>query len=477
MGNGVTGVKMDATAGGAVSLLDPERALAAITGLNEPETLRHARRLAWERFRELAMPTRKSEEWRYTDISSLRLEDFEPALPGLLRGPHGDEPEGKDAGGLDELEAVPEPVREVLARSRERCAVWVQVDGVTVYRRLDDELAERGVVFAPIARVAHERPELLEQYLYRSPIPKMEEKLWAAHVALLADGFVLHVPSGVRLPTPVHAFRCITKPGLLVSTHSLVAVEEGGEATCIDEFMSPDLPQPSISLAGAELFGGACATLNYISLQRFGAGVKHFGLQHVTTQRDSRLAGVNIGLGGDLSRADVTSHLEGSGSESEMLALWFGDREQHFDHHTMQHHAAPSAHSDLLYKGALTESARSIFRGIIRVEPEGQLTDAYQTNRNLILSDKASARTLPNLEIEADDVRCSHGATVSQVDSRQLFYLMSRGLSRSRAEKLLVFGFFDEVLRRVPVDGVRDRIREAIAAKIGFSTPGEAFDR
>jgi Fe-S cluster assembly protein SufD len=343
VGNGVTSVKIDATAGGAVRLAGPERALAAINGLNEPETLRQARRLAWERFRELPMPTRKSEEWRYTDISSLRLEDYEPAIPGL----NGERPDGPEHAGLDDLEAVPEPVREVLARSQERSGVWVQVDGVTVYHRLDDDLAERGVVFASISTVARERPDLLEKYLFTSPIPEMEEKLWAAHVALLSEGFVLHVPRGVRLPTPIHTFRCITKPGILVSTHSLVAVEEGGAATCIDEFMSPDLPEPSINLAGAELFGGPEATLHYIAIQRFGTGVKHFGLQHVTSERDSRLAGVNISLGGDLSRADVTSHLEGSGSESQMLALWFGDRTQHFDHHTLQHHAARSAHSDL----------------------------------------------------------------------------------------------------------------------------------
>jgi Fe-S cluster assembly protein SufD len=464
VGNGVTTVNIDATAGGAVKLADPERALAAITGLNEPQTLRQARRLAWERFRELPMPTRKSEEWRYTDISSLRLEDFEPAIPGL----NGDGPDGSELAGLDDLEAVPEPVREVLARSHERSGVWVQVDGVTVYHRLDDDLAERGVIFASIGTVARERPDLVEKYVFTSPIPEMEEKLWAAHVALLSEGFVLHVPPGVRLPAPIHTFRCITKPGTLVSTHSVVAVEEGGEATCIDEFMSPDLPETSINLAGAELFGGPEATLHYIALQRFGTGVKHFGLQHVTCERDSRFAGINVSLGGELSRADVTSHLEGSGSESEMLALWFGDRTQHFDHHTLQHHAAPSAHSDLLYKGALTDSAQSVFRGLIRVEPEGQLTDAYQTNRNLILSDKASARALPNLEIEADDVRCSHGATVGQVDERQLFYLMSRGLSRQQAERLLVFGFFDEVLGRIHLEGVRDRIREAIEAKIGL---------
>jgi Fe-S cluster assembly protein SufD len=151
-----------------------------------------------------------------------------------------------------------------------------------------------------------------------------------------------------------------------------------------------------------------------------------------------------------------------------MLALWFGDRDQHFDYQTVQHHAAPHAHSDLLYKGALTESADSVFRGLIRVDPGAQLTDAYQTNRNLLLSEDSHATALPNLEIQADDVRCSHGATVGQVDENMLFYLMSRGLSRQQAERLLVFGFFDEVLKRIPVAGVRKRIGEAIEEKIAF---------
>jgi Fe-S cluster assembly protein SufD len=176
--------------------------------------------------------------------------------------------------------------------------------------------------------------------------------------------------------------------------------------------------------------------------------------------------GFNVTLGADLARADVTSHLEGPGARAEMLALWFGDRDQHFDHHTLQHHEAPSAYSDLLYKGALTARSNSVFRGLIKVAEGSQLTDAYQTNRNLLLSPDASAVTLPNLEIGADDVRCSHGATVGQVDEVMLFYLMSRGPSREQAERLLVFGFFDEVLERVPGDGVRSRIRDAIERKI-----------
>jgi Fe-S cluster assembly protein SufD len=223
----------------------------------------------------------------------------------------------------------------------------------------------------------------------------------------------------------------------------------------------------AVSVHAATVVGRDNANIDYVALQRYGRGVKHFSIQHVTVRRDARVGTFNVQLGADLARADVSSRLAGPGSDSEMLALWIGDHDQHFDHHTLQHHQAPHAHSDLLFKGALTDRSRSVFRGLIRVDEGAQLTDAYQTNRNLLLSDKASATSLPNLEIKADDVRCSHGATIGQVEASQLFYLMSRGLTRERAERLLVVGFVDEVLGRIPMAGVRERVLEAIEEKTG----------
>jgi Fe-S cluster assembly protein SufD len=333
---------------------------------------------------------------------------------------------------------------------------------------LDPELEAMGVLFAPLLEVLESHPELIERYLFASSVGPAETKLWALHSATVSDGYVLHVPAGVVIPDPVHVLRHLDQPGALVSTHSLIITETGSSVTCVDEYVSPDLEPGALSLNGTEIFGAENASVNFISLQRYGSGVMHFSMQHATTRRDSRVIGFNVTLGGDLARSDVSSHLEGEAGSSEMLALWFGDGGQHFDHHTLQHHVAAHTHSDLLYKGALTGGARSVFRGLIRVDPEAQRTDAYQTNRNLLLSEDASAISLPTLEIEADDVRCSHGATVGQVDDAQMFYLMSRGLSRKQAERLLVIGFFEEVLSRVPVDGVRERVRQAIEEKIGL---------
>jgi len=297
----------------------------------------------------------------------------------------------------------------------------------------------------------------------------MEEKLWSLHIAALSGGYVLYVPRGVRVENPIHVMRWLESAGTIQSTHSLIIVERGAEVTVIDEFLSDDFEDgAALSLSGVEVFGGDGSLVNYLALQRFGAGVKHFAMQHANTPRDCTLNSFNVTLGADLSRCDVTSHLQGPGSDSEMLALWFGGRGQHFDYHTLQHHAAPHARSDLLFKGALTDRADSVFRGLIRVDEGAQLTDAYQTNRNLLLSDESTATTLPSLEIAADDVKCSHGATVGQVDEGQLFYLTSRGLTRAQAERLLVFGFFGEVLARMPVESVRERMTVAIESKIGF---------
>ncbi|MFQ5678607.1 MAG: Fe-S cluster assembly protein SufD [Gemmatimonadota bacterium] len=428
-----------------------DRFEAFLAALEEPGALREARRAAWRRYAALPMPDRKTEEWRYTDVSGLRPASFRSAAAAGVEAPPSE---------------LPGEVREALARSGERAALTVVRNGRAVEQQLDPALAAQGVVFAPIVSVARERPELLWKHLFRSPVAAMEEKLWKLHTAMLSDGYLLYVPREVRVERPVHAFRYLDREGVLVSSHTLIVAEAGAEVTCIDEHLSPDLPAPSLSLAGVEIVGGENAGVRYVCLQRYGRGVEHFSIQHVAAGRDARLLGFNVALGADLARADVTSRLRGPGSESQMLALWFGDREQHVDFHTLQHHEAPHATSDLLYKGALTDAARGVFRGLIRVEPGAQFTDAYQTNRNMLLSETAKATSLPNLEIEADDVRCSHGATIGQVDEAQLFYLMTRGLTRKQAERLLVFGFFDEVLNRLPVTGVRARVREAIEEKI-----------
>ena len=419
-----------------------------------PEMLVKKREAAWDEYLSLPMPTRKTEEWRYTDLSKLDPDSFE-RINAVDRH---DDPVATDD--------LPRVVREILSGDNLLSGTLIELDATVARLELAEEAAKAGVIFAPIDRLAEQHPELIERFLFSSDVAPMERKLWTLHVAALSGGYVMYVPKNVRVEHPVHVIRWLSESGSMLSTHSLIIVERGAEVTVIDEFLSDDLDGDSLSLNGVEVFGGEGALVNYLALQRFGSGVKHFSMQHANTPRDCTLNSFNVSLGADLSRCDVTSHLLGPGSDSEMLALWFGGRDQHFDYHTLQHHAASHAHSDLLFKGALTDRAESVFRGLIRVDEDAQLTDAYQTNRNLLLSADSKATTLPSLEISADDVRCSHGATVGQVDEHQLFYLTSRGLTRDQAERLLVFGFFGEVLARMPVESVRDRMTDAIERKI-----------
>ncbi len=223
---------------------------------------------------------------------------------------------------------------------------------------------------------------------------------------------------------------------------------------------------PSLSSSVVEVTAGRGATVNYISLQDWGRGVSHFQTQRFTAGRDSTVRSLAVNLGSRFARTQVESVLKGEGSSSEMLGLYFADADQHFAQRTLQEHAAPHATSDLLYKGALKEKSRSEYSGLIKVAKGAQGTDAYQANRNLVLSEDALAHSIPQLEIEANEVRCTHGATVSPVEEEHLFYLMSRGIDRVTAQKLVVFGFFGEVLDRIRVPQVRDDLSDAIAAKV-----------
>jgi Fe-S cluster assembly protein SufD len=230
-----------------------------------------------------------------------------------------------------------------------------------------------------------------------------------------------------------------------------------------------DGEEPAFSNGAVELYVGQGASLRYVSLQNWERNVLHFNTIRSSTEKDATINSLVVSLGSQLSRTNVEAGITASGSDSEMLGLYFADSNQVLDHHTLQDHVSPNAHSDLLYKGALRDESLAVFSGLIRVEPGAQKTDAYQTNRNLILgTDEAMAVSLPNLEIMADDVKCSHGSTTGQVDDVELFYLMSRGIPRREAEKLVVFGFFGEVTSRIPFKGLKEKLDRAIEGKIGL---------
>jgi len=421
----------------------------------EPAWLRERRDHAWDVYERTPMPTTRLEEWRYTDLrKKLDL--------GSLRF-------SSTATVPDDPEAWPLRLREAMALDREASGRIVLIDGHVVHTDLDPTLVKKGVVLASLHDAIETHPELVKEYLATKAVPPEEGKFAALNAALWNDGVFLHVPRGVKLDTPVRVTRWFSESGAAYLSRTLIVADTASRVSYCDEVLSDDFDAQTLTSSAVEVIAQEGAQVQYVAVQRLGRGGFYQSVQRTLAQRDSTLDTLNVALGGTTTRVDLNARLLGAGANSDMLGLYFGDEDQHFDFNTSQDHVADNAGSDLLYKGALDGHSRAVFRGIIRVHKGAQRTDAYQTNRNLLLSPHARADSLPNLEIEADDVKCSHGATVGQLDEEAKFYLMSRGLSRTSAERLVVLGFLGEVLSRLPLGGVGLKVTRVIEEKLGHN--------
>jgi Fe-S cluster assembly protein SufD len=428
------------------------RAAVEARAASEPTWLRERRLHAWQVYEATPMPTTALEQWRYTDLrKTLKLDAL--TLGSVEARP-------------DDISSYPAALRQSMNEDRAAAGHLVLIDGTVVHTDIQPELASKGVVLTSLRAAVESHPELVEKYLATEAVPAEEGKFAALNAALWSDGIFLYVPRGVHLDLPVRVTRWVGEAGAAFFTRTLIVAEPTSQVSYVDEILSDDFTAQTLASSAVEVITRDGAQVQYVAVQRMGRGAFYQAQQRTLAYRDSTLDTLNVNLGASVSRVDLNARLLGPGANSDMLGLYFGDADQHFDHNTSQDHVAPHAHSDLLYKGALDDKSRAVFRGIIRVHKNAQQTDAYQTNRNMLLSDDARADSLPNLEIEADDVKCSHGATVGQLDEESLFYLMSRGLPRSRAERLVVLGFLGEVLSRLPLGGVVEKVTRAIEAKL-----------
>lgn len=418
----------------------------------EPAWLKERRLHAWKVYEQTPLPTTKLEEWRYTDLKK-KLDLDGLAWPELTEC-------------QDDFGACPEGLQTAMKADRAASGhVW-EIDGIVFHIDLEQDLQEKGVVLTSLRRAIDSHPEILQEHLGTEAVPAESGKFEALNGALWTDGILLYVPEGVRLDLPIRVTRWVSQAGVALFSRTLIVAETGSQVSLVDEILSEDLDKQSLVSDAVEVLARQGAQVQYVSLQRLGHGAFYQSSQRTLAERDSTLDTLNVSMGATTARVDLNARLLGPGANSDMLGLYFGDDTQHFDHNTSQDHMAPNTASDLLYKGALDNQSRSVFRGIIKVHPKAQKTDAYQTNRNLLLSDEARADSLPNLEIQADDVRCSHGATVGQLDAESRFYLMSRGLTREQAERLVVMGFLGEVLSRLPLGGVVEKVTNVIEAKL-----------
>jgi Fe-S cluster assembly protein SufD len=423
---------------------------------NEPEWVLEARLAAWDIYESLPMPARSDEEWRRTDLRRLKLDQFAPsALPAGRVESLGELIWAKDSG----LQ---------LGEEEHRAGISIAENGSTLYSNVDKSVADQGVVFTDLETAIVEHPALVRQYFMTEAVPVDFGKFEALHAAFWQTGTFLFVPKNVTVELPFRSFVTAKGTGNATFNHSLVVVEEHAEAFFVDSFQSDTEEAPAFASAVVELIVRRDAKLRYVQVQDWGRHVWNFMTERAVLGRDAETKSLQVTLGSKFTKNSIGSHLRGENSQAEMLGIFFGDEDQFFDHHTWQLHESPYATSDLEFKGALKGNSRSVYSGLIKVFEGAQRTDAFQQNRNLILSRNARADSIPNLEIKANDVRCTHGATVSQVEDEHIFYLQARGIPRSEAQKLIVEGFFRPVIDRIPVEEIQDFLQNAIAQKVGY---------
>jgi len=434
--------------------LTAERIERVARSLGEPEWHLQRRLEAFERFLQLPMPSPKQEDWRYTDITTLQLEDY-PAVAWQ------DAPLGTPSGRIPPF-LVEQPVMRVVHRA-----------GFGFEAQLLEAWQERGVQVRDLREVLLNEPRRLEADLgHLAPIPG--DKFSWLHTAAWDSGLYIYIPRNVALEGVIEILHWFETPGAHFP-HTLIIAEEGSSANIVQSFCSPE-GVPVLCVGAVEVFCAPNSQLRHTLVQRMGREALFLTSVDYEQQRDSRVISLAVGLGGRLARTVLQHLMNGQGAEARPLGLFFGDEQQHLDFRTLQDHRIGHTTSDLLYKGVLTDEAQSVFSGLIRVHQGAQHTDAYQANRNLLLSDQARAHSIPNLEIGANEVRCTHGATVGPVQPDELFYLRSRGLDPATAEAVIVMGFFEQVLREVkPVD-LRLSIQRLLASKLKGDAPRYFMD-
>jgi Fe-S cluster assembly protein SufD len=403
---------------------------------------------AWEAFGKQALPDVTQEPWRRTDIRALPAESFQ--LPA------------DDA--YQSLPAVPPELLRPLIADQHGGQIVLMPGGSSI--DLDPSLARQGVVFTDIQTAARQYPEIVAKILGQTV--NVEEGKFAALAGAFADnGVLLYVPKNLQLEQPMHSILWGPGAGLAHISHLLVLVDEGASVSYVHESASPTETRDSLHAGLVEIKLMQGASLKFVELQSWGKHVWNFSHERIRVERDGTLDWIFGAIGSKLTKNFSELDLAGEGSTGRMSGFYFTDGKQHLDHDTQQNHLAPHTTSDLLFKGALKGNSRSVWQGMIYVAKGAEKTDGYQANRNIVLEEGARADSIPGLEILADDVRCTHGATVGRLEAEPLFYLRSRGIPKPDAERLLVEGFFDPIMKRIPFEGVRERFHQAILEKMG----------
>jgi Fe-S cluster assembly protein SufD len=415
---------------------------------DEPAWLTARRREAFARFQAFAWPSARDEEWRRTDIRGFRLDAFEPPSA-----------EGTIASASTALD-------EVWGTLSSHYATGIQhTNGALARQGNASNLG--GAVFADLNRAVKDYPELLKRYLLTDAVSPADDIFTALHAAFWTSGILLYVPRGVSLEAPLFDLIGLTQDGHVDMSHALIVLEEGAEATLVRETAGRgDATVPSLHVGALEVFLAQGSRLRLVNIQNWDDNTWHFSRERALVGRDASLQWTVGGLGARVAKVNQEVALNGRGANAQVNGVMFTTGRQHLAYFTRQDHIAPHTTSDLLYKGGLKDKSRIVWKGMIRVEKDAQRTDAYQKNDNLVLSGSARADSIPGLEIEANDVRCTHGATAGRVDEEMIFYAQARAIERQTAIRLIVEGFFANVYDRITVEPVRETLRQAVATKL-----------
>jgi len=383
----------------------------------EPDWLRDRRRAALATYERMPMPSRTDEEWRRTDITG-----FDPAAFAQFE---------KEMGSWTMSTDVPE-----------------------------------GVIIGSLSDLAKEHQDLVRAHLF-SLIDPNRDRFSALHAAFFTGGNLVYVPDGVTVEEPITGQHFSYQNGTSVLPHTLIIAGKNSRFSYIDEYIGKEDEGAGYRSGSAEIFVGEGADITYVAIQKWGRQTWHLADQRARLEKDSRLRLFNVTLGGRFSKTRVEASLVGPGASAELKGIYFASGKQFFDFHTLQDHQVGNTRSDLLFKGALQDTAKAVYAGLIRIEKGAARSDAYQANRNLILSEHAKATSIPMLEIDNNDVRCTHGATVGPVDPMSMFYLQSRGIPATTAKRMIVQGFFGEVLERIPFEQARKLVETELEARLG----------
>lgn len=435
----------------------------------EPEWMRQKRQDAYAFYESLPMPhTTEDDVWRRTvdmrtqdywrrtrrHLRGFVMENYHPNLPANGQPSAGDSPHDDP----------------------ETAGVLVQVDGQLQHTATTETLKKNGVYFADLHTALQEQPDLLRNYFMSRAVTletglksgniAQYNKFDALHGAFWQGGYVLHIPKDVKVDVPLRVYIQMSEAAQADLSHTLIIAAEGSQVVLLEDNISTDPAASGLHSGAVEIFAEQGADVTYVQAQHWNRQVWNFTSQRAVVARDARLCWVTATFGGRLSKVNQAVVLEGPGCSAQLLGLAFTDARQHLDVSTAQEHISPHTSSDLLYRAVLKDRSQTAWGGNIYVYPAANHTDAYQKNDNLLLSERAHADTLPGLEIQAHEVRCTHGATAGKIDAEQVFYLMSRGVPYAQAEKLIVDGFFAPVMERIPLESVREDLSTSVTRKL-----------